>query len=46
MTYGQRQVMELVDRLRPADWSGPYTREQNQAILERLGLTRLVWTLP
>lgn len=31
------------DRLAP-DWR-PHTREQNQAILERLGLTGPFWTL-
>jgi hypothetical protein len=31
------------DRLAP-DWR-PHTREQNQAILERLGLTGLFWRL-
>lgn len=32
------------DRLSP-DWV-PHTREQNMAILERLGLTDDFWTLP
>ncbi len=32
------------DRLAP-DWV-PHTREQNTAILERLGLTGEFWTLP
>jgi hypothetical protein len=32
------------DRLAP-DWE-PHTREQNQAILERLGLTGEFWRLP
>lgn len=32
------------DRLSP-DWT-PHTREQNQAILERLGLTGEFWRLP
>jgi hypothetical protein len=32
------------DRLSP-DWV-PHTREQNQAILERLGLTGEFWGLP
>ena len=32
------------DRLAP-DWT-PHSREQNQAILERLGLTGELWTLP
>jgi hypothetical protein len=32
------------DRLRP-DWQ-PHTRDQNQAILERLGLTGQFWQLP
>jgi hypothetical protein len=32
------------DRLQP-DWR-PHTREQNQAILERLGLTGEFWRLP
>ena len=32
------------DRLSP-DWV-PHTREQNQAILDRLELTRPFWTLP
>jgi hypothetical protein len=32
------------DRLSP-DWV-PHTREQNQAILDRLGLTDDFWTLP
>jgi hypothetical protein len=32
------------DRLSP-DWV-PHTREQNQAILERLGLTDGFWRLP
>ena len=32
------------DRLSP-DWV-PHTREQNTAILERLGLTDEFWTLP
>jgi len=32
------------DRL-AADWR-PHTREQNQAILERLGLTGGFWALP
>ena len=32
------------DRLSP-DWR-PHTREQNQAILERLGLTGPFWQLP
>jgi hypothetical protein len=32
------------DRLSP-DWV-PHTREQNQAILERLGLTGEFWRLP
>ena len=31
------------DRLAP-DWT-PHTREQNQAILERLGLTGAFWSL-
>jgi len=29
----------------PPDWS-PHTREQNMAILERLGLTGEFWRLP
>lgn len=32
------------DRVSP-DWL-PHTREQNQAILDRLGLTGLFWQLP
>ena len=32
------------DRLSP-DWQ-PHTRDQNQAILERLGLTGEFWRLP
>lgn len=32
------------DRLSP-DWR-PHTREENQAILDRLGLTGPFWTLP
>jgi hypothetical protein len=32
------------DRLTP-DWV-PHTREQNQAILDRLGLTGAFWQLP
>jgi hypothetical protein len=32
------------DRLAP-DWR-PHTREQNQAILDRLGLTGAFWQLP
>jgi hypothetical protein len=32
------------DRLAP-DWR-PHTREQNQAILDRLGLTGSFWQLP
>lgn len=32
------------DRLEP-DWR-PHTREQNQAILDRLGLTEEFWQLP
>ena len=32
------------DRIAP-DWR-PHTREQNQAILERLGLVDEFWTLP
>ena len=32
------------DRVSP-DWT-PHTREQNQAILERLGLTGAFWQLP
>lgn len=32
------------DRLAP-DWR-PHTREENQAILERVGLTGPFWTLP
>jgi len=32
------------DRIAP-DWR-PHTREQNQAILERLGLTGEFWQLP
>jgi hypothetical protein len=32
------------DRLAP-DWR-PHTREQNQAILDRLGLTGAFWRLP
>ncbi len=32
------------DRLAP-DWT-PHSREQNQAILDGLGLTREFWTLP
>ena len=32
------------DRLSP-DWR-PHTRDQNQAILDRLGLTGAFWTLP
>jgi NTP pyrophosphatase (non-canonical NTP hydrolase) len=32
------------DRLAP-DWR-PHTREQNQAILDRLGLTDSFWALP
>jgi hypothetical protein len=32
------------DRLAP-DWT-PHTREQNQAILDRLGLTGPFWQLP
>ena len=32
------------DRIAP-DWR-PHTREQNQAILERLGLVDAFWTLP
>lgn len=32
------------DRLDP-DWE-PHTRDQNQAILDRLGLTGPAWTLP
>jgi len=32
------------DRIAP-DWR-PHTREQNQAILERLGLTGEFWALP
>jgi hypothetical protein len=32
------------DRIAP-DWR-PHTREQNQAILERLGLTGAFWALP
>jgi len=32
------------DRIAP-DWR-PHTREQNQAILERLGLTGDFWALP
>jgi hypothetical protein len=32
------------DRLPPA-WT-PHTREQNQAILDRLGLTESFWRLP
>ncbi len=33
-----------VDRLEP-DWR-PHTRDQNQAILDRLGLTGAFWQLP
>ena len=32
------------DRL-PPDWQ-PHTREQNQAVLERLGLVGAFWQLP
>ncbi len=32
------------DRLAP-DW-GPHTRDENQAILDRLGLTGSFWQLP
>jgi len=32
------------DRIAP-DWQ-PHTREQNQTILERLGLTGAFWALP
>jgi len=32
------------DRIAP-DWQ-PHTREQNQAILDRLGLTEPFWRLP
>jgi hypothetical protein len=48
-TIGVAELSELAhawweDRLSP-DW-GPHTREQNQAILDRLGLTGPFWALP
>ena len=48
-TIGVVQLAELAqawwsDRLAP-DWR-PHTREQNQAILDRLGLTGAFWQLP
>jgi hypothetical protein len=48
-TIGVAKLGELAqawwrDRLAP-DW-GPHTREQNQAILDRLGLTGAFWRLP
>lgn len=48
-TIGIRTLCDLAhawwgDRLDP-DWR-PHTREQNQAILDRLGLTGAFWTLP
>jgi hypothetical protein len=48
-TIGVGRLAELAhawwgDRLAP-DWR-PHTREQNQAILDRLGLTGSFWRLP
>jgi hypothetical protein len=48
-TIGVAKLSELAhawwgDRLAP-DWR-PHTREQNAAILERLGLVGEFWTLP
>jgi hypothetical protein len=48
-TIGMAALSELAhawweDRLSP-DWQ-PHTREQNQAILDRLGLTGPFWALP
>jgi hypothetical protein len=48
-TIGVAALSELAhawweDRLSP-DWQ-PHTREQNQAILDRLGLTGPFWALP
>jgi hypothetical protein len=48
-TIGVAKLAELAhawwgDRISP-DWV-PHTREQNQAILERLGLTGEFWRLP
>jgi hypothetical protein len=48
-TISVTQLSELAqawysDRLAP-DWS-PHTREQNQAILDRAGLTSPFWRLP
>ena len=41
---GQLAVAWWNDRLAP-DWR-PHTREQNQAILDALGLTSVFWRLP
>jgi hypothetical protein len=48
-TIGVAKLSELAqawwsDRLAP-DWQ-PHTRDQNQAILDRLGLTGAFWRLP
>jgi hypothetical protein len=48
-TISSEKLSELAhawwaDRVEPA-WV-PHTREQNQAILERLGLTGAFWQLP
>ena len=48
-TIGAGKLAELAqawwsDRLAP-DWR-PHTREQNQAILDRVGLTGRFWQLP
>ena len=48
-TMSVRKLCDLArawwgDRLEP-DWR-PHTRDENQAILDRLGLTGDFWTLP
>ena len=44
MTLAELAHAWWTDRLSPA-WV-PHTREQNQAILDRLGLTSAFWQLP
>ena len=44
LTLGELARAWYADRLAP-DWS-PRTREHNQAILERVGLTGEFWRLP